>query len=106
MNCPKCGRSTIRYTNRAMGTMTCDNCFVYWTDWQQREIEQLKKLRQEQDELHLADEQSIRNMQQEIDRLRGLCREIEDMCNKEEVSCGPKMIAAIAKRGRENAKDK
>jgi hypothetical protein len=59
----------------------CPKCGSQLTDWQQAEITALQAKLTDAAELHLADEQSVRNMQAEIDRLDGLLIETEDSVN-------------------------
>jgi hypothetical protein len=85
--CPKCGSEDTGYTVGKLGGVPgatihrCEHCSRAWTDWQQSEITALQAKLVDAAALHLADEQSIRNMQAEIDRLNGLLREIDDSVN-------------------------
>jgi hypothetical protein len=47
-------------------------------DFRKAEIDRLQQSYIDQSQLHLADEQSIRNMAKEISRLLAICKEIEE----------------------------
>jgi transposase-like protein len=75
MKCPKCGSEDIchpivfRAAGLELACCVCECCNYAWFPEQQSIIDKQAKELLEAAELHLADEQSIRNMQKEITRL-------------------------------------
>jgi hypothetical protein len=90
--CPKCGSETDNYAEYPV--LRCFKCAHIFSSEQQNTIDNQKNVIK-----RLQDEEEF--CEKEIDRLRGVLGEIEVRCSTDEVSCGPRIIAEIARKGLE-----
>jgi uncharacterized Zn finger protein len=72
--CPKCGSDKIV---RQSATTWCSDCGVFWTNWQQAIIEELKQALHDTTLLVGGKNKTIEQQQAEIDRLRAVLKEAE-----------------------------